>query len=147
MVELEELRDPNFVLYLISGTHSMYGRSVPLYIGMTKQLLRDRISQHSSWLRDEADPPQIYAAAISEMTCWEQVKDKLEYPPPEDRTIIEDIESLLIYAHQLAYNQRSKQGGNRHNRDIVVFNTGKRSGLLPEVSTMNWYGDTPASAA
>jgi hypothetical protein len=138
---LLELESPNLVLYMIAGTHGVYGKNVPLYIGMTEQGISDRVSQHEAWLRDELDPPVIYAAAVSEMKCWADISEKDEYPPPP-RNVIEEIEGLLIYAHQLAYNVKSKQGGNKHTRDILVFNTGKRSGLIPEVSTMNWYGDT-----
>jgi len=139
--QLDELHDdPNLVLYMVSGTHGVYGRNVPLYLGMTEQGIRDRMAQHKAWLQDESDPPMVYAAAISEMSCWADIAQKEDYPPPP-RDVIEEIESLLIYAHQLAYNLKSKKGGNRHRRDLLVFNTGKRSGLYPEVSTMNWYGD------
>ena len=144
--DLTEIHNsPNLVLYLISGTHGVYGRNVPLYIGMTEQKLEERIDQHMNWLRDESDPPVIYSAAIGEMKCWADVKYKDAYPRPE-RSVIEDIESLLIFSHQLAYNVKSKVGLNRHRRDFVVFNTGKRSGLHPEVSTMNWYGDVQLAA-
>lgn len=139
--QLDELHDdPNLVLYMVSGTHGVYGHNIPLYLGMTEQGIRDRMLQHYAWLQDESDPPMVYAAAISEMTCWADVAQKEHYPPPP-REVIEEIESLLIYAHQLAYNVKSKKGGNRHRRDVLVFNTGKRSGLYPEVSSMNWYGD------
>lgn len=142
--ELSILRDDkNLVIYMVSGTHGIYGRSVPLYIGMTEQGIETRITQHLEWLNTESDPPKVYAAAISEMKCWQEISNKDSYDPPDKRTI-EDIESLLIYSHQLAYNVKSKIGLNRHDRDFIVFNTGKRSALYPEVSTMNWYGDRRA---
>ena len=141
--ELSILREEkNLVLYMVAGTHGIYGKNVPLYIGMTEGGIESRIAQHLHWLSVEPDPPKIYAAAISEITCWKQIENKESYTPP-DRSIIEDIESLLIYSHQLVYNIKSKIGLNRYERDFIVFNTGKRSSLYPEVSTMNWYGDRP----
>ena len=36
----------NCVLYMICGTHGLYGRNVPLYLGMTLRNLSKRISEH-----------------------------------------------------------------------------------------------------
>ena len=33
--KLEKLDDQNLALYMICGTHGIYGKSVPLYIGKT----------------------------------------------------------------------------------------------------------------
>ena len=72
--QLDELHDdPNLVLYVVSGTYGVYGHNMPLYLGMTEQGIRERMLQHKEWLQDESDPPMVYAAAISEMTCWEDV--------------------------------------------------------------------------
>ncbi len=36
--QLDELHDdPNLVLYMVSGTHGVYGHNMPLYLGMTEQ--------------------------------------------------------------------------------------------------------------
>ena len=82
---------------------------------------------------------QVYVAAISKpFQAWSEIKNDEEYPAPENR-IIEEVESLIIFAHQPVYNARSKGGTQNVDHDIVVFNTGRRSTLLPEVSSMYWY--------
>lgn len=136
--------DQNLVLYMITGTHGLYGNQVPLYIGMTEQGVRDRLKQHRHWLDIEQDPPQVYLAAIGEMTSWAELSQpsRATYPAPHRRIILE-VEALLIRAHQLVYNQQAKQGGSHPGRHFTVFNTGKRGKLYPEVSTLRWHGDCP----
>ncbi len=134
----EILNDSNLVIYMICGTHGIYGKSVPLYIGKTFRTVTSRMHEHE-WLDNEPDPVQIYAAAISKpFQDWQELANDSEYPPPENK-VIEEIESLLIYSHQPVYNTRSKGGSQLLDHDIVVFNTGKRSTLFPEISSMYWY--------
>lgn len=131
----------NNVLYMICGTHGLYGKSVPLYIGKTEQGVEARLSQHK-WINSEPDPVQVYTACIGEFVSWEHSSSVEEYNPDElEEQIITQIESLLIYVHQPVYNRQSKQGGIKFNNHISVFNTGRRSTLLPEVSTLRWIGD------
>lgn len=135
---VEILDDRNLVLYMLCGTHGMYGKSVPLYIGKTLRTVSARMKEHS-WIANEPDPVQVYAAAISRnFARWDEIQNDDEYPPPENATV-ERIESLLIYAHQPVYNSRSKGHIGTEIEDFVIFNTGRRSTLLPEVSTMYWY--------
>ena len=129
----------NNVLYMICGTHGLYGRSVPLYIGKTEQGIRERIAQHK-WISEEPDPVKIYTACIGEFLSWKENMTIEEYPPLDSR-LIEEIESLLIYVHQPVYNHRSKYGGSRFSFHLTVFNTGHRGPLYPEVSTLRWIGD------
>ncbi|PXX81202.1 hypothetical protein [Rivihabitans pingtungensis] len=137
--EAGNLTDPNLVLYMICGTHGMYGKNVPLYIGKTIRSITQRLKEHD-WINREPDPVQIYAAAISKpFLAWDELKNEYAYPAPENQ-IIEEIESLIIFAHQPVYNTRSKGGRQSLDHDFVVFNTGRRSTLLPEVSSMYWYG-------
>ena len=132
------LNDVNLVIYMLCGTHGMYGKSVPLYIGKTLQTVSERMKQHA-WIEDQPDPVQVYAAAISKpFKEWSEVQDRAEYPPP-DNDSVERIERLLIYAHQPVYNTRCKASASEIKSDFIIFNTGKRSTLLPEVSTMYWY--------
>ena len=79
---------------------------------MTEQGVRDRLKQHRHWLDIEQDPPQVYLAAIGEMTSWAELSQpsRATYPAPHRRIILE-VEALLIRAHQLVYNQQAKQGG------------------------------------
>lgn len=130
----------NNVLYMICGTHGLYGRNVPLYIGKTEQKVHDRINQHSGWINDEPDPVKVYVACIGEFYSWSE-NEKIESYPPPLSGLIEQIESLLIYAHQPVYNTRSKQGNFQSVPPITVFNTGHRSTLYPEVSSLRWLGD------
>ncbi len=136
--EAEKLDDPNLVLYMICGTHGIYGKSVPLYIGKTVRTPSQRLGEHK-WIEHEPDPVQVYAAAISKpFQAWDEIKNDEEYPAPENQ-IIEEVESLIIFSHQPVYNARSKGGTQSVYRDLAIFNTGRRSTLLPEVSSMYWY--------
>ncbi len=136
--DAEVLDDPNLVLYMICGTHGIYGKSVPLYIGKTFRTPSKRLGEHK-WIEDEPDPVQVYAAAISKpFQAWSEIEHDEEYPAP-DNSIIEKVESLIIFAHQPVYNSRSKGGTQPTSSDIVIFNTGRRSTLLPEISSMYWY--------
>lgn len=129
------------VLYMLTGTHGQYGRNVPLYIGKTERNISTRIAEHEkSWLRNEPDPVSVYAAEIGSFTNWEQNWQMEEYVPLES-TIICAVESLLIYAHQPVYNSRSKLSADDLARVARVFNTGRRSTLLPEVSGKYYFWD------
>jgi len=136
--DAEKLDDPNLVLYMICGTHGTYGKSVPLYIGKTYRTVSQRLGEHA-WIENEPDPVQVYAAAISKpFQAWNEIENDVEYLAPENR-IIEEVESLIIYSHQPVYNTRSKGGAQNLGGDLVIFNTGRRSTLLPEISSMYWY--------
>jgi hypothetical protein len=129
--------NPVWALYMICGTHSLYGRSVPLYIGQTSRTVGQRIGEHQ-WIETQPDPVQIYLAAISPaISAWSDIDPEKDYPIPESQ-LLNEIESLLIYAHQPGFNSRSIGRPPVINRDIAIFNTGRRSSLLPELSTMYW---------
>lgn len=130
-------KDEAWVLYMICGTHSLYGKAVPLYIGQTRRNASNRIEEHS-WIGSQPDPVQIYLAAISPgFSAWSDIGGLDEYPVPE-KPLLNDIESLLIYAHQLGFNSKSIGSPPLIDGDFVIFNTGRRSSLLPELSTMYW---------
>ena len=133
-------QDQNHVLYLICGTHSLYGRNVPLYLGMTETGASGRLSQHAHWVDEEPDPVKVYLASIGTFESWE-ARDKIESYPKLEKGIIQSIESLLIYSHQPVYNTRSRQGNFKLEYPYVVFNTGRRSTLHPEISSLRWLGD------
>lgn len=134
----DALKDGNLVLYMLCGTHGLYGKNVPLYIGRTDRTIRVRIREHT-WINSEPDPVLIYAAAISPaFSLWAEVENIMNYPPPSE-SVINEIESLLIYAHQPVYNSRAKGGLQTMSQHIHVFNTGRRSTLYPELSSHYWY--------
>ena len=123
----------------------MYGRNVPLYIGKTlRQTLQVRIQQHRKvWLDSEPDPVKVYAGYVGIFDSWEQIALRSEYLPLVDKTI-NAIESLLIYSHQPVYNTKEKKTALGTLGNIKLFNTGRRSTLYPEVSSLYWV-DSPAS--
>ena len=129
--------DQGWALYMVCGTHTLYGRSVPLYIGQTTRSIGQRISEHA-WIESQPDPVQVYLGAISRpMSSWADIADDKTYPIPTQE-LLNEVEALLIYAHQPGFNSRSIGRPPRIDRDIVIFNTGKHSSLLPELSTMYW---------
>jgi len=123
-----------FVLYKIYQTHPLYGPDSLVYIGKTERGGDTRINEHSDWLDyDKYGKPKIYFASIGEFTDWESTPDK--HFEPIDSSIIGDVEALLIYAHQPAYNTMNKKTAGR-SRGIRVFNTGEYGALQDEVSAL-----------
>lgn len=129
---LEKAADPSFVLYAVYSTHPLYGKDVLVYIGRTEQGLDRRIKQHQPWTQEECDQVTVYAAAIAPFESWSKAAESEVYLRPETE-IVERIEALLIYAHQPAYNRKSKDTAHAA-RGYRIFNTGKFGALLPEVS-------------
>jgi hypothetical protein len=79
--ENDDLKDENLVLYMLCGTHGLYGKNVPLYIGRTHRTVKTRIREHT-WIESEPDPVLIYAAAISpEFSSWAEIENVDSYPP------------------------------------------------------------------
>ncbi len=73
----DSLRNPKHVLYVIYGTHHVYGQKVLLYIGMTETNVADRLADHT-WINEECDPVMIRVASIgvhSDVESWWQAWD------------------------------------------------------------------------
>ena len=122
----------NHVLYAIFGTHYIYGPKTLLYIGRTERAGGKRLDEHAWWVDDESDEVLFKLASIGKFKNWKIRGKNPKYSPPRSE-IIKRIESLLIYAHQPAYNSQGKQELTEfHN--IRVFNSGRSAPLLPEVS-------------
>jgi len=120
------------VLYVIFGVHYIYGSRTLLYIGHTERAGGKRLDEHDWWVDDESDECFFKLASIGRFSNWETRKKNPKYSPPRSE-IIKRIESLLIYAHQPAYNSQGKQElVEFHN--IRIFNSGQSAPLLPEVS-------------
>jgi hypothetical protein len=129
------LRNSAYVLYAIYGTHPVYGQNVLLYIGTTETTVADRLAQHT-WLREESDRVTIKIASIevhpSVESCWaawEGTGETDVYPRPT-LEITRGVETLLIYAHQPAYNTVGKSSLSVVKR-LRIFNTGQCGSLLP----------------
>ena len=122
----------NHVLYAIFGTHYIYGSKTLLYIGRTRRAGGKRLDEHDWWVEDESDEVFFKLASIGKFTNWEVRGKRPKYSPPSSE-IIKRIESLLIYAHQPAYNSQNKQDLTAF-YNIRVFNSGQSAPLLPELS-------------
>lgn len=137
--------DSGLVLYALYGPHPLYGTDVLLYLGVTEKSLKTCISQHESWIAELSNPIKIYGAAIGRFSSWREATATEKYLPlPEQE--IRAIESLLIIAHQPAYNIRSKESAEIA-RDVRLFNTGNFRALLPEVSGCYHLGHIPQQSA
>lgn len=135
-------RDESFVLYLICGTHGLYGRNIPLYIGKTERDLSKRVKEHfNSWLKYEPDAVFIFTACFHQFDKggkWDDLPDDYSYP--DDVNLITDVENLLIFGHNPVYNRRQVMTLPKISHDLRIFNTGKRSILYPELSGF-FYGE------
>jgi hypothetical protein len=126
------------VLYALYGTHQLYGHHVLLYLGMTEIDLGTRLAGHVQWVADEYEPMRLKAASVGRFATvdewWNSYDPKERYKRGDPKLVVE-VESLLIYAHQPAYNTQCKNGLRPNYRPLRVFNTGRFGNLLPEVST------------
>lgn len=122
-------------LYSVYGSHPLYGDNVLLYIGITERGANTRLKEHDYWMDLELyTDSRIYLASIGEFVGWDK-SEEIEIFDKPDRVIIEQIESLLIYAHQPCHNSRNtKTAASTHG--IRIFNTGRSGRLFPEVSAL-----------
>lgn len=129
---------PHHVLYSLHGTHHLYGRDVLLYIGRTEDM-GTRFDGHHGWVEEEYDSMQFKVASIGVYEspeawsdAYDSIKPGFEYPKAPSEVIVQ-VESLLILAHQPAYNKSCKDTISV-SRNLRIFNTGKVGLLHPEVS-------------
>lgn len=129
--------EPYNVLYMVCGTHGLYGRNVPLYIGKTERGIKLRMDEHEkNWFWRQPDPVSVYVACIARFESW-TLLDQASYSASDlGEGVISGIEKLLIHAHQPVYNTSSKNSVSADVEALRIFNTGKRSCLLPEISTL-----------
>ncbi|MEN9864681.1 MAG: hypothetical protein RL748_271 [Pseudomonadota bacterium] len=128
---------PYYVLYMVCGTHGLYGRNVPLYIGKTERGIKVRMDEHEkSWFCHQPDPVSIYVACIAHFEDWKGLEQASYSASDLGDGVISGIEKLLIHAHQPVYNTSSKNSVSADVEALRIFNTGKRSCLLPEISTL-----------
>ena len=131
--ELKKLQniETDFGLYTIYGTHIVYGKDVLLYIGKAdKQTLGKRISQEGWDNTNDSKNHKIYVG-------------RLHGPlTPSDEVWSNQIglaESLLIYVHKPAYNQKNISSiPDISLQNIHILNWGDHRSLLPEVSGARW---------
>ena len=126
----KEMKDCH-VLYSIYGTHPVYGHEALLYIGKTENI-ENRMLVHAEWIEDEYDIVNIRVASMGELTSWDGWDAHPRYGKARADEVA-DVEALLIYAHQPAYNKIGKDGLQAA-KGYRIFNTGKIGSLLPEVS-------------
>lgn len=131
------------VLYQLVGTHCLYGPNQLLYIGQTqRENFGARLAEHIRvWAAKESDEVQVCLGSVGEFSDWAtwnaSTSERYDTVPRPDA--ITAIESLLIYAHQPAYNSREKVRIRPLSTEhLRVFNTGVFRRLLPEVSTRRY---------
>ncbi|EKS7778551.1 hypothetical protein RYR28_002932 [Edwardsiella piscicida] len=128
-------------LYQIYGDHPTYGRDVLLYIGKTERDIMKRLSEHYNRFSNQCDEVKVFLASFGEFTSWKEMRDRNYDPISKDNTELNAIESLLIYAHQPAYNIMSLSSNKFDNLNFRIFNTGRRKSLMPEISTQFYRDD------
>ena len=140
--EWDTLTDIRHALYSIHGTHSLYGRDVLLYIGVTDGTVAQRLRQHArEWLDYELDTATVKVASIGRCEGWEGWGDSGEPYPAVSQAIARAVEALLVHAHQPAYNTQGKNDLSSNARGYRIFNTGRCGLLLPELSYLYYHGE------
>lgn len=139
--ECEKQIKAQHVLYQLYGVHPVYGKEVLLYVGRTKRGFQ-RLREHDWWVKYEADKYVVRAASVGLFQNWKvwdnNMKTRHRHGKARD-ALVSHIERLLIHAHQPAYNQKGKGGGG-FLAGIRVLNTGKFGTLLPELSSLYYFG-------
>lgn len=133
----DEGQKSHYVLYQLMGQHHLYGANVLLYIGRTARGIGKRVLEHEGWISEEYDEMQVRVGSVSPFVSWSQDPATRQFV--SDVSIVGAVESLLIYAHQPAYNKSSKKSAAAA-RGYRVFNTGKIGSLHPEVSYLYMVG-------
>jgi len=139
------------VLCSLHGTHPLYGRDVLLYIGKTDVDMDTRLSQHAWWVEEELDVVTLKFASIrvfegnDSIENWRRNDDERKPDVTCSKKaapdIVREVEALLIYAHQPAFNTSGKVSLNVR-RGLRIFNTGKLGLLHPELSWA-YFDETP----
>ena len=135
----KKLLKPEHVLYALYGAHHQYGNRVLLYIGRTDVDLGTRLAGHVQWVTQEWETMRVKAASVGQFASvdawWQAYNPKqARYKKAADAKLVGDVESILIYSHQPAYNTKGKGGLSAKCQRLRVFNTGQVGSLLPEVS-------------
>ncbi len=130
----------NHCLYQIYGDHPCYGHDVLLYIGQTRQGIVQRFAQHHRRFSAECEEVKVFVGSCGVFTNWVKWRETPQYGVI-DGTLLNAIESLLIYAHQPAYNSREKCHPIFSGHNFRVFNTYRRKALMPEISTLFYRDD------
>ena len=127
------------VIYALYGAHHSYGTNVLLYIGRTETSIKDRLAEHEWWIQDEYDDMTLRVASVGPFLGWKKWPREKGYrkAPP---ALVKRVEALLVHAHQPAYNTMNKETVDSA-KGLRLFNAGKLSLLLPEVSYLYHWGD------
>lgn len=126
-------------LYQIYGDHPCYGRDVLLYIGKSKNMA-NRVWQHYNRFSLECESVKVFIGSCGIFENWEGTWEIEKYSPIIESTL-DAIESLLIHAHQPAYNSSKLLSTTFKNLNLRIFNTHKRKSLMAEVSTTYYRGN------
>ena len=136
--QIDTTQRAQHVFYAIYGTHPVYGTGSLLYIGRVERSGSKRLSEHNSWVKNESGQVYFYLGSVCEFENWALWNVEKCYKSAE-LSLIASIETLLIHAHQPAYNSKS-MGKPPEFHSIRLFNSGKYETLLPECS-FRYYRD------
>lgn len=140
-----KLRRDGHCLYQVYGSHPVYGTDSLLYIGKTEeQGVQTRIGQHK-WIKNQVSDCKIYIASCDVFTSWGNRDKQGSYgkyqPVGGHLPSIDNIESLLIFAHQPSYNSKSLKSTHFAGKPFRLFNSYRRASLMPEISSQ-FYADS-----
>jgi hypothetical protein len=129
------------VLYALHGAHHLYGNDVLLYLGRSYANVGSRMKDHDEWVAEEYDAVTVRYASVGDLkdAKWQDWMKGDRYSRAKP-TLVEQVEALLIYAHQPAYNSMSK-GSVAVAKGLRILNTGRLGHLLPEISYLYHVGD------
>jgi hypothetical protein len=133
--DLKQLCNPeaDYGVYQIYGKHALYGPHSLLYVGKAEcQTFGVRIAQEGWWDNRDAGNVQIYVGRLG----------GVQQPTPEGfAQLVDQVESLLIYAHGPACNAaKLKSLSAQLPASLRVLNWGCFRDLMPEVSAERWNG-------
>ena len=121
----------DYGIYAIYGTHMIYGKDVLLYLGKAdRQTIGTRISQEAWENTNDSNNHKIYVGRLH---------GAINPSDDEWSKQITLAESLLIYVHKPAYNQKNISSiPDMDLQNIHILNWGDHRSLLPEVSGVRW---------
>ena len=104
------------------------GQGHCFYIGRSERSGSKRLSEHNPWVKNESGQVYFYLGSVGEFENW-ALWDVGKNRKSVDPRLVASIETLLIHAHQPAYNSKSLRKPFEFRR-IRLFNSGKYETLL-----------------
>jgi hypothetical protein len=130
-------RPEEYGLYQIYSSHLIYGPNSLVYIGKAyDQPILKRLKSHNDyWFNEESDEVTVYIGKLIVERLQFELLSKEEIDKIW-RKQVDDAEKLLIFNCAPAYNSNSIVDHRIENKDLILFNYGKRGQLPLELSTL-----------